>query len=336
LTRDPATTHKPDSRRSISGPSFLFLGTGRAGSTWFFQVLREHPDVFVPPNKGTFFFTRLFDMGIEWYEAYFPREGSRRVAGEVCEDYLASAEALHRIAEYRPEMRLVCCLRNPYERAYSAWRFFARNGMDQPTLLEQARLRPDLFYFGHYATQLRLVQSLFPAEQQLVFFFEELESAPADVVRRMYEFIGVDPAFTPPSLRRPVNGSANPRSRVVARLVHQIHSHSWGRSRAVSNAVGLIKGVRTIRRLVNAALYAEPSAPSDWRRESAQFPDEVVLRYEEEISGLEQMCGRNLAHWRAPSDIVARAGKSGNAASRGQNPTAAGPLPEKREQEHTG
>lgn len=286
------------------GPSFLFIGTGRAGSTWFFEVLREHPEVFMPPNKGTFFFTRLYDRGVDWYEGFFPPNGTQKAAGESCEDYLSSPKALARIKTYRPGMRLICCLRNPYERALSAWHFFARNGIACPTLVAQGECRPDLFYMGYYASHLQAVRSHFSQNQVLVFLFDELASAPEQVVRKLYEFVGVDPDFVPPSLHRTVNPGGKPRSRLLARVVHNIHMHSWGHSRVASNLVGTIKRIRPVRNLVKAMLYREQPAFEDWVNHLAEFPADVTARYEQEISALEEMLGKDLSHWHAPSHLL--------------------------------
>jgi hypothetical protein len=293
------------------GPTFLFIGAGRTGSNWFFEVLREHPGIFIPPNKGTFFFSRRYDLGLPWYEAFFPAEMHGRAVGEVCEDYLCSADALHRIKAYRPDIKLICCLRNPYERALSAWRFFGRNGLAEPTLAAQAACQPDVFYQGHYATHMQLIRSLFQEGQVLVYLYEDLV-APEDVVRRLYEFVGVDRDFVPPSLRRRVNVNARARSMMLARFVHNVHVRAWGSSRWLSNAVGRIKRFRPLRRLVTALLYDERPPFADWMTHLPDFPDEVVLRYEREISALERLLSRDLSRWHAPAEYVApRASKAG-------------------------
>jgi Sulfotransferase domain len=294
-------------RSRASGPSFLFVGAGRAGSSWFFEILRQHPGVFMPPNKGTFFFSRHPGMGVSWYEGFFPGDCRARVAGEVCEDYIANPEALRRIRDYRPAMRLICSLRNPYERAISAWRFMGRSGEPQGALSEEGERRPHLFFQGYYGTQLALLRSLFPDRQILVVFFEELLADPAAVARRVYEFVGVDPHFVPRSLRERVNATASPRWPAVARVVNEVHMRSWGRSRALSNLVGWVKRVRPFRTWVRAALYRERPQSEDWRRHHVDLPAPVVLRYEEEIVLLERMLRRDLSGWRAPPLVVQRA-----------------------------
>lgn len=299
MTKERDTRHaRPDSP-STRGPSFLFIGPPRSGSSWFVEILREHPAVFIPRNKGTFFFSKLYSMGFDWYERFFPIGAMRPAVGEACEDYMASPEALQRIKAYRPSIRLVCCLRNPYDRAISAWHFFARNGIDQPTLAAQAEKNPEVFDHGCYATQLQFIRSLFSDDQIVIFFYEEIASTPGAVARRLYEFLGVDPEFAPPSLHMRINARARPRSRALARIVHNLHIRSWGSSRFLSNAVGRIKRFPRFHRLVTSVLYDESPPRNDWRDLLAQFPRQVILRYEREISALERMFGKDLSAWRA-------------------------------------
>jgi Sulfotransferase domain len=288
------------SGRARGGPSFIFMGPSRAGSSWFFETLRQHPGVYVPLNKGSFFFTRFHEMGFGWYEGFFQSRREGQIPGEVCEDYLSSPVALRRIADYRPDMRLICCLRNPYERAFSAWRFCCRNGVGKATVAQQCESTPELFNEGCYGTHLRALRAIFPAHQIRIFFFEELTAAPDRVAWDLYRFIGANPAFVPQSLRQRVNVNGTPRSRLLARIVHDLHTRSWGRSRTLSSVVGAIKQVRPLRRLLRAALYDERHLADEWAAHAAEFPDHVTSRYEQEISLLEELLGRDLAAWRLP------------------------------------
>lgn len=307
-------------------PSFLFIGSSKSGSSWFFEILREHPQVFVPSNKATFFFSDYYARGFAWYEAFFVKAHPESVTGEVCHDYLASPEALRRIRDYQPDMRLVCCLRNPYARALSAWRFFGRNGMDRPTLAAQDESDPSVFNHGFYATQLSVLYSIFPKEQVLIFFFEELSAAPETIAHRLFEFIGVNPDFLPPSLYKRVNVNAKPRSRVVARLVQYVHNQSWKHSHYLSNLIGRIKQIRPLRRFVRATLYKETVSSSDWHEHLRDFPDDIVSRYELEISTLEHMLGKDLKEWHArpipPLDPARMASLSSDLRSQSEKPPA--------------
>jgi hypothetical protein len=291
--------------RPVKGSvSFLYIGTGRAASTWFFEVLREHPQVFVPLNKGTFFFSHFYASGREWYEGFFRAAHSDSIVGEVCEDYLSNTESLERIKEYRDDMRLICCLRNPYERAISAWRFLNRNGIRVESLSDQNSIRPEIFFMGHYGSQLEFLLTMFDRQQILPIIFDDVVRAPREVVRRIYDFLGVDSGFKPRCVGSISNANGKPRVRLIARFVNRIHMLSWGRSRVFSNIIGGIKSVRWIRKLVRVILYDERGMSEEWVSRLGEFPAEVIVRYELEITKVEGLLGRRLDHWRAPAAVV--------------------------------
>ena len=86
---------------------------------------------------------------------------------------------------------------------------------------------------GLYDVHLRVVLDLFPRDQLHVVVFETMVAEPLAVYASVCEFLGVDPAFVPRSLGRPVNRFVgfrslrvreaskrlpNPLGRLVARL----------------------------------------------------------------------------------------------------------------------
>ncbi|MDR3415619.1 MAG: sulfotransferase domain-containing protein [Nevskia sp.] len=285
-------------------PAFLFIGPSKSGSSWFFEVLREHPSVFVPHEKGTFFFDRFHHRGSGWYEGCFADAEAGQVVGEVCHDYLSDPQALARIRAYRKDMRLICCLRHPYERAVSSWKFYQRNGLDRPTLAEQGQEMPSVFEEGYYATHLANVFAAFPRDQVLIFFFGEIAAYPETVARRLYEFIGVDGSFVPASLLKRVNPAAAPRSRILARFVARMDAYA--RQLGLSGVVARLKRIRWLRSAVRRALYRDSVDAQGWSGHLAEFPSHVVQRYEQEIGELEQILGQDLSRWRAPPKAGAR------------------------------
>ena len=68
-------------------PTFLYIGAARAGSSWMYEILREHPDVFVPLAKDIYFFDKHYDRGLQWYRSFFASAGGRRAIGELSHDY---------------------------------------------------------------------------------------------------------------------------------------------------------------------------------------------------------------------------------------------------------
>ena len=69
-------------------PNFLGIGAQRAGTTWLYNCLNEHPDVFVSSAKEIHFFSHEFDRGVTWYEGHFQGRNTESAIGEITPNYL--------------------------------------------------------------------------------------------------------------------------------------------------------------------------------------------------------------------------------------------------------
>jgi len=98
-------------------------GLGGAAMHQFANWPRLHPDDFRTKTK--------YDRGLDWYRKQFrSAQPSHRVVGEVCPDYLTSAEAPRRIRScLGPDVRLMVTLRDPAERAFSAYLHRRKHGL---------------------------------------------------------------------------------------------------------------------------------------------------------------------------------------------------------------
>jgi hypothetical protein len=143
-----------------------------------------------------------------------------------------------RMRESLPNVRLVAILRDPVERALSGHREAVMKGQDrrsfddaigellQPDALESARRRPQhmgtgYVVWGEYGRILAGYFDVFPREQILVVFTDELERAPAPLLSRIQEFIGVRADFAPDDLGEKYN------SGVAARQFSWISPSTW-------------------------------------------------------------------------------------------------------------
>ncbi len=64
-------------------PKFVVIGAQRAGTTWLYECLKAHPDVFLPDTKELHFFDHHFDKGESYYRRFSPLQLKRVMkAGE--------------------------------------------------------------------------------------------------------------------------------------------------------------------------------------------------------------------------------------------------------------
>lgn len=272
-------------------PNFLYVGAAKAGSTWIEYALRDHPQVYLPPVKDIFYFDRLYDRGFDWYLRHFQKAPpDAKAVGELSHDYFMHREALERIRADLPGVKLIVCLREPVSRLFSRYLYGLSvgdaAGLDVIAYAERADIKAE----GDYLENLTNIRDLFDDDDVLVLFFEDLRSDAAAFVRRIYEFIGVDPDFVPSSVDTVVLGAQSARFTAVTYALI-----------AVSNLLrrlGLVSLVGWAKRqnFVNAFLF---KPIGDKPQLDPADRQELQARYSQTYDRLEQVLGRPLpASWR--------------------------------------
>ncbi len=231
---------------------FFFIGPDKSGSTWIHKVLAWHPQVYVAPSKELEFFNRYHERGFAWYERYFEAAGpEHRAIGEVEHDYLFEPAVAERIQARYPEARFVVCLREPAERAFSAYLYMIRQGRVSGSFAEAVESVEELVDHGRYARHLAPFVERFGADRVHVGVFDDLKADPAGFAAAMFAFLGVDALDLPPAMREKALAAARPRSRAIARLAK--------RGALLSRAVGMPRLVTWVkaRPWLQKALYRE-------------------------------------------------------------------------------
>lgn len=273
----------------VTNPSFLYIGAEKAGSSWIYQILREHPDVFVPEAKDIYFFDRFYDKGVDWYLSHFRGASDKTAVGEICHDYFLSVQTAERIHQHLPDARLICCLREPVERTISAYVYYQTIRVNDGTSFEQFAFRPAILKHSDYYNNLVPFYRLFPSERILVLFYDDLKADAAGFAKAIYSFLGVDPAFSPPSLHRVVLPARQARSVLLSHVAYSVAR--------VMRKLGLANLLGTLKRKVESSslMYREmPQKP--------EIPESVKQRlrahFMPDYEKLSSLIGRELpAKW---------------------------------------
>jgi len=218
-----------------TAPNFLYIGTSKAGSTWLFNILAIHPEVYLASSKGLYYFDQHFANGRDWYQAQFAGAGDATACGEVSHSYLSSPQVASRIAEFNPRMRLLACLREPVDRAFSDYLDLVKNGQCNSPFEDALQQFPRLLNRGRYATHLRRYFDQFPAVQIHVRLFDDLREDPQSYANGMFGFLGVRRLELPEAELKTRMPSGTPRN--------------LGMARAAKSASRLVKraGLRRLR-----------------------------------------------------------------------------------------
>jgi hypothetical protein len=201
---------------AAAGPNFLYIGTSKAGSTWLFNALAVHPDVYLASSKGLYYFDQHFDKGRDWYLAQFAAAGDRTAVGEISHSYLSSPEAPERIADLNPGMRLLVCLREPVDRAFSDYLDLVKNQQYAGPFDLALEKFPRLLDRGRYATHLQRYLDRFPREQIHVGLFDDLRSDAQAYADEVFDFLSVGRLVLPPAGLKSRMPAGTPRSAMAA------------------------------------------------------------------------------------------------------------------------
>ena len=196
-------------------PDFFIVGHHKSGTTALYEMLRRHPQIFMPELKETRYFAPELHPGVaehaghprtlEQYKALFAAALPGQRAGEASPSYLRSHEAAARIAELRPDARIIAILREPASFLRSLHlellqdRVEPERDLRRAIALEQERRlqireRPGLVYadYVRYVDQLRRYYEVFAPERVLVLVYDDFRADNELVVRGVLRFLGVD------------------------------------------------------------------------------------------------------------------------------------------------
>lgn len=290
----------------------LFIGGAhKAGTTALYQALLQHPALAGHAQSELSFFVEdeEYRQGCESraWRRYLPRaRGTRRfVAKHVKLCYRRAA--LERLRAFSPEAQLVLLLRQPVERAHSAyWHARAHGREELPSFAaalaaEDERVRAgrvpwhDTCYLrnGTYAGPLADAFAVFGRERVHVHLLEDLQARPLELVRALYGALGVDAGFRP-DLERGANRARAARSPRLARLMGHVFDSRSRAKRALRACVPDGVAVALRQELVrwNSRRFTLPPLAPETRAA-------LLERFRASNARVAELLGRDLAHWEA-------------------------------------
>jgi len=272
-------------------PSFIVIGPGRSGTSWIYEVLREHPQVQTAGGtKETLFFDREYHRGLDWYLNFFPYHENCKAYGEVSNAYIYNPLCARRIRAHLPGVKLVTCLRNPVERLLSAHAYRLRRGQLKGDVEHCLGAYPDLITTNLYWTALKP----FLNEPELdlhVMLYDDLQQDPTRFAQDLYSTIGVAEDFHPSVIDKTVNPASIARSPVHAKVSGFIAD-----SLRRFGALGLLDSLK--RSDFVRDLMLNKTAESD--RSQGLLPEtrrDLIEIFRPEINELSNYLGRDLDSW---------------------------------------
>jgi len=180
--------------------TFLGIGAQKAGTTWLYEQLRQHPELDFPVGKENHFWDGRergkHARSIAEYASFFASHVQSH-AGEITPAYaILQPESIAEIKRYFPDLRLFFCVRDPVERAWSAARMFLDRAWLQPHDVSSGFIwelcsAPAFTMRGDYAQCLTNWLQCFDASQIHLIDYAQIQSDPNSVLRILFSHLGV-------------------------------------------------------------------------------------------------------------------------------------------------
>jgi hypothetical protein len=302
-------------------PNFFIVGAQKGGTTSLYHYLNQHPQVYMSPIKEPFFFDHEMNSegevvrrefaghrqpprftNIEEYRALFEGVRGEKAIGEATPLYIYAPGTPERIERYVPGAKSIALLRNPADRAYSAFLYAVRIGAEPLTDFAQAlreeplRIRNRWHYIFHYRSrglyyqQLNRYYEVFGRERLGVWLYEDMREDPASVAQSVFRFLEVDDTFASDTSSKhnpagvPAGGSARAVIRATDRTVGVLR-------KVLAPTSSILPLAFKMRRAVQSRVLTEPP-PID-----PELREWLIESYKEDILRLQELIGRDLSTW---------------------------------------
>ena len=295
-------------------PNFLLIGAAKSGTTALHAYLQQHPDIFLASPKELRFFSytgpypedleeKYIHRGVttlEEYQRHFEDPGSARIIGEASPMYLYTPGTAERIKNLIPDVKLLAILRNPVDRAFSAFTHALRDWTETEASFEEAlkkepeRIRAGwgiLWHYtqaGFYAQQLRRYYDIFNKDQIKVVLYDDLAADAMSLCQAVFEYLGVDASFEPDLSKRP-NVSGFPKNSVF----HQFMERLFMKDNAIKR-ISQQLFPKAFRRRVMESLRR---INMEKRAMPESIRQDLISLFREDIQQLERLINRDLSHW---------------------------------------
>jgi len=289
-------------------PNLIIIGAQKAGTTSLFNWLAQHPEIYGDESLKDFnFFLDDFyykELGIEWFSKQFKPKNNEKIIMHGFVNYMYFYDiAIERLYEYkkkyRKDLKLIAILRNPIDRAYSAFWDAKKVTRENASTFEEAfkkekfilakgsyKEKASLTYIDHgfYFIQLKNFKKIF-REDIKILIFEELISNPEREIKNLFKWLSIDETFLP-SLKK-INESGLPKNLFIQKFIQQL------------SAPKFLKGIIPMRikylkwklsRELNIKKINYPPINEETRKY-------LLNVYIEDIKNLEKLLGKDLSIW---------------------------------------
>ncbi|PPT06594.1 Sulfotransferase [Geitlerinema sp. FC II] len=311
-------------------PNFLIVGAGKAGTSNLMARLAEHPEIYIVYNEPSFFALEgqsldfkgppgadvlINKNGVTTLDAYrslFEGGKNHLARGESSPLYLYSPEAPKRIKHYIPDVKIIAILRDPVERAFSAYMHTFSRGREPITDFkaaleaEPSRIRDRwnwIYHYqalGFYYAQIERYFKLFDRDRVKVYLNEDMAGNPDRFFADVFRFLEVDDRVSVDTSKRALVGRV-PKNKTVHQLANQLAALEVPSPlrKLVKSVAGEGLRIRIASKLRRANLVDKRQLSPNHQQKflTDEVKSQLRQTYRDDILKLQDLIDRDLSHW---------------------------------------
>ena len=199
------------------GPDFVGIGTPKSGTTWWYRMIMQHPQV-VPnrlASKEISYFLRFSYHSMQTKDIKLYNQMFAAPAGNICGEwspgYYRHPFALKNLEIAAPGTKKIIIFRNPVDRMLSHINQLLRKRVKilglkgiRLELYKKTSLINDVIPAGYYWQTIKDLTK----DELLVLQYEKLKSESTQELIKTYRFLEIDDNYIPQDLLKPYKPQA--------------------------------------------------------------------------------------------------------------------------------
>lgn len=304
----------------IKLPNFVIAGAAKAGSTSLYHYLKQHPEIYLPEKvkesrflaneklKDTLYYNRTSILNYSDFKALYTGASNHKAVGDLGNVYLFYPQTTTKNIKYYlgENVKILIVLRNPVDRAFSAYQFACRNMFESEPFeiclknedkrVQKYKYPPDIFFYKKYGLYYKNVKYyLDNFENVKIVLSEDLRDNTYKELEEIFAFLGINKEVKIPKLKIHNQGGWVPSNLKIYNTLFNGKKVAK-RLRPIVGKSPVLLGLGqqillSLEKLRNKLIVKKPI---HLKEETRLY---LISYFEKDIKALEKLLNKNLSRW---------------------------------------